>query len=135
MSNEQARRLNDIALDRDLYKLFKHLCDKLDGVRSERIEVFLNDTVVDSNALWARFITPFPRVPRITHLYGMYVNGGSTLHEELQNIIDAYENDVARIKEAIWNKLLENTLNMKNEFQANLQNLEDGKGVEPYQQK
>ena len=134
MNNEQAQRLNDIALDRDLYKLFKQLCDKLDGVRSEAIAVFLHDTVIDTNALWAQFITPFPRVPRITNLYGMYVNGGSTLREELQNIIDASESNIARIKEKIWDKLLQNTLNMKQEFQNNLLRIQDGTGVEPHLQ-
>lgn len=135
MSDEQARRLCYNALDRDLYKLYRYCCEKLDGTRVEGISVFMQDTILDTNDVWSKFTSPFPKVPCITDLYGVYINMGGKLKKELQEIMENADiSDKNEKKDKIWIKLLDNTVNMKREFSYNLRKNEEGTEVQPYKE-
>lgn len=132
MNNEQARMLCYLALDRDLYKLYQYCCEKIDGRRVEGVGVFMQDTILDTTDVWSKFISPFPKVPCITDLYGVYMNMGGKLKNELQEIMeDADIPNKNEKKDKIWIKLLENTANMKQEFSYNLRMSKD---VWPYKE-
>ena len=133
MSKEQALKLCYVALDRDFYKLYRRCCEKIDGARAEDVSVFIQESIIDTNEVWAKFTSPFPKVPRITDLYGVYKNKGGKLKNELQEIMDSAVPENEK-KDLVWNKLLQNTINMKREFSENLQKLKQGTEVKPYKE-
>ena len=133
-SSEQAARLAELGLDRDLYKLYYYLCEKLDGRRLEDVGVYLAESIRDTNNAWSKFKSPFPRVPRISELYGAYSNNGESLKLQLDGILnEELPNEEKKAK--LWNLLFGNTVNMKGEFQEFLQGLGNGKEVKPYHER
>lgn len=130
-SNEQAKRLANLGLDRDLYKLFYYMCEKLDGRRRENIGVFIAESIRATNDAWSKFKSPFPRVPRFGDLYGIYTNNGESLKLLLEKILEDDIPDEEK-KSKMWNLLFENTVNMKREFQEFIQCLDNGKEIRPY---
>ena len=132
MSSEQTRALGNIGLDRDLFKLYTRVCRYLDNDEKRDVGVVIQETINDTNETWERFKTPFPDVPRITHLYGVYSNKGGKLQEALGKILSSDDTDEEK-KEKVWNKLTKIVIDMKQELQGNLQKLNDNKQVEPFQ--
>jgi O6-methylguanine-DNA--protein-cysteine methyltransferase len=76
--------------------------------------------------------SPFPNVPCIAHLHGIYSNNGGKLGEKLEKIINA-ENDDDEKKRKVWDKLREITFGMKKEFNDNINKLAANKAVAPCQ--
>ena len=132
LSHEQAMRICSIALDRDFYKLHHLISLTLDGKRRENPGLILHETVIDTNDVWSKFTSPFPQVPRISDLFGVYKSAGGILINELEEIMNGDNGDTDEKKSLIFNKLLENTLKMKREFSDNLHKLNEGAAVEPY---
>jgi hypothetical protein len=130
LSDEQANTLCNIAIDRDLYKLFHLICKRIDGVETQDISLFLQESIIDTTGTWAKFKSPFPQAPCIADLYTVYSNNGAHLKTELEEIMEGDQTEEEK-KQAVWNKLCENTLNMKREFSDNLRKLREGKAVEP----
>ncbi len=122
-----------MGLDRDLYKLYYLISAKLEGARTETVDFFVQDSVLDTNDTWAGFRSPFPLVERIGGLYGMYKNKGSKLIKELEEI-EASDATTIQKKEELWNKLLTNTQNMKQEFGDSINKLNSGREVTEYQE-
>lgn len=131
MSEDQTKRLAYIALDRDFYKLYIRICEKINGTRSETIENFLKETILDTNDTWNPFRAPFPKVLCLKDLYGVYKNGGKALADDLNEILDdeAMDDDLKR--EKIWNSLLDNTNRMKAKLQQSFITLKEGGEISP----
>lgn len=136
-SDEQAVRLAELGLDRDLYKLYYFMCEKLDGRRLENVGTFMAESIRDTNDAWSKFKSPFLRVPRIGDLYGIYTNNGESLKVELEKIFqeDIPDEEKEKKKAKLWNLLFQNTVNMKGDFQTFIQNLSNGKEVTPYNER
>lgn len=133
-SDEQAVRLAELGLDRDLYKLYYFMCEKLDSRRLENVGTFMAESIIGTNDAWSKFKTPFLRVPRIGDLYGIYTNNGESLKLKLNEILnEEIPNEEKKAK--VWNLLFENTVNMKGEFQGFIQSLGNGKEVSPYHER
>ena len=134
VSHDQAVKLAELGLDRDLYKLYYYMCEKVDGRRPESVATFIAESIGDTNKVWTKFTSPFPRVPCISDLYGVYMNNGGTLKLELEKI---FETDVPseEKKDQILHLLFDNAVNMKGEFQIFLKNLNDGKEITPYNER
>ena len=130
-SNEQAVRLAELGLDRDLYKLYYFMCEKLDGRRIEDVGTFMAESIIGTNDAWSKFKSPFPRVERIGDLYGNYTNNGESLKLELEKILKEDISNEEK-KPNVWKLLFEDTVNMKGEFQGFIQSLGNGKEVRPY---
>lgn len=130
-SDEQAIRLAELGLDRDLYKLYYFMCEKLDGRRHEDIGTFMAESIIGTNNAWSQFKSPFPRVERIGDLYGNYTKNGESLKQELEKILEEDIPNEER-KPKVWKLLFEDTVNMKGEFHGFIQSLNDGKEVSPY---
>lgn len=133
MSHEQATKICHLALDRDLYKLYYRICEKIDTEGVVDVNVFVEETILDTNETWSKFKSPFPRVPCITDLYGVYSNKGGKLKKEIEEIMNSNNNNEEK-KGIIWNKLLKKTIGMKREFNEGLRKLDQGKTVEPFQE-
>jgi hypothetical protein len=130
-SPDQARNLAELGLDRDLYKLYYYMCEKVDGRRPESIATFIAESIRHTNDVWLKFKSPFLRVPHIGDLYGIYTNNGESLKQELEKIFEEKSpNEEKKLK--LLNLLFENTVNMKNEFQKFIQNLSKGIEISPY---
>lgn len=130
-SKDQGTQLANLGLDRDLYKLYYYMSEKIDGRRREGIGTFIAESIRETNQAWAKFKSPFRNVPRIGDLYGVYTNSGESLKAQLEEIFEEEISEEDR-KAKIWDLLLANTENMKTEFQQYLSNLSNGKEVVPY---
>ena len=133
-SDEQATRLADLGLDRDLYKLYYYMCEKLEGRRLEGIATFIAESIRDTNDAWSKFKSPFLRVPRIGDLYGIYTNNGESLKLKMEEILKE-DIPTEEKKPRVLNLLFENAVNMKREFQGFTQSVADGKEVKPYHER
>ena len=133
-SKSQIQKLAYLGLDRDLYKLYYHVCTKLEGRRIENISTFIADSIRDTNETWSNFRSPFPKVPRIGDLYGYYKNNGGNLEIQLEEIMNSDETEQEK-KDRIWNKLLGDVVKMKREFDEYLHKLdvEEGESITEYQ--
>jgi hypothetical protein len=116
LSPDQASKIADVGLDRDLYKLYYYIREMLDGRKDEDIEFFVNDTIQLTNRLWQKFISPFPRVPCISNLYGVYSNHGTTMRRQLESILNDEQMSTEEKRVAVWKRLVKDTQNMKREF-------------------
>lgn len=136
-SDEQAIRLAELGLDRDLYKLYYFMCEKLDGRRLEDVGTFMAESIIGTNDAWSKFKSPFLRVPRIGDLYGIYTNSGESLKVELEKILqeDIPDEEKEKKKAKFWNLLFQSAVNMKGEFQTFIQSLSNGKEVKPYHER
>jgi hypothetical protein len=132
LSLEQASRIADVGLDRDLYKLYYYSREMLDGRKDEDIEFFVNDTIQLTNRLWQKFISPFPRVPCISNLYGVYSNHGTTMRQQLESILSDEQMSPDEKRVAVWRRLLKDTQNMKREFDDFLTDHSRNREVLPY---
>lgn len=135
LSGEQASKLAELGLDRDLYKLYYYISEKLEGNRKEDLEYFIADSVRDTNQVWLKFISPFPGVPHIGNLYGVYKNHGGSLKADLAEILSNEEMSTDEKRLAVWKKLLNDTLNMKREFDSFLEMQRQHREVHEYQDK
>jgi len=133
-SKEQAIRLAELGLDRDLYKLYYFMCEKLDSRRHEDVGTFMAESIIGTNDAWAKFKSPFPRVERIGELYGNYTNNGESIKLELEKILEEDMPNEEK-KPKVWKLLFEDTVNMKGEFHGFIQSLGDGKEVSPYRER
>lgn len=127
----QTTKLAFLGLDRDLYKLYYYMCGKLDRIRVENIGTFITESVRDTNETWEQFKSSFPRVERIGNLYAVYTNSGESLNVRLEEILSEEIPDEEK-KSKIWSLLYHNTVEMKKQFQAFIQDLKSGKEVKPY---
>jgi hypothetical protein len=135
LSNTQAIEIAELGLDRDLYKLYYYTRQKLEGKTDESLDNFMAQSIMDTNKVWEHFISPFPKVPCIGKLYGVYKNQGGKLKKELEETLhDNNKEDDAK-KVEIWDRLLKNTIAMKREFRRNIETLETGGEVNEYQEK
>ena len=134
VSHDQAVKLAELGMDRDLYKLYFYLCEKIDGKRPESISTFIAESIGDTNKVWAKFTSPFPRVPCISDLYEIYLNKGGNLKLELDEIIEANIASEEK-KTQILHSLFDRLVDMKGEFQTYIKNLSDGKEVTPYSER
>jgi len=132
-SDEQSHRLVHLGLDRDLYKLYYYLSEKLHGKRPEDLEYFIEDSIRDTNESWSKFISPFPKVQHIGNLYGVYKKQGEAYKLELQEIMESGMTDQEK-KDKIFNKLVRNTVNMKREFEESMVKLKQGGEIKPYEE-
>jgi hypothetical protein len=132
ISDEQAINIADLGLDRDLYKLYYYMCEKIEGRRREGINFFIEDSIRITNIVWSKFKSPFPMVSQIGDLYGIYSSQEKSLEQKLEEIFnnDKLSNDDK--KKLIWNKLIEDTKNMKKEFQEFIRKLREGREVVPF---
>ncbi len=131
MSEEQSGKLAYIALDRDLYKLYYYLCEKIDNKRVEDISFFIEDSIQNTNLTWSKFTTPFPQVPRISNLYGTYKNSGTKLKTKMEEIINSDKSPEDK-KDDVFRCLVNKTIEMKRNFDDFLHKLERGEAVEEY---
>lgn len=122
MSEEQARSLCHVGLDRDLYKLYYYVQRRVMGKENTEIALILHDTIIDTNKTWSSFTSPFPLVPRISDLFSVYTNAGGQLSEGLEATLREEGTEEEKVEKA-WNTLLNNTINMKREFDDNLEKL------------
>ncbi len=134
LSEEQASKLADLGLDRDLYKLYYYISEKLDGNRKEDLDFFIGDSVRDTNRAWSKFVSPFPRVPHIGNLYGVYKNHGGSLKRDLVQILENEETNIEDKRDEVWKKLVNDTLNMKREFYVFLEMKRQQREVLDYQE-
>lgn len=133
LDNEQARALCHACLDRDLYKLFYFVREKIRGREQRSVESHLQETILDTRYAWNQFKSPFPTVLKIFNLFGIYKDSGSSLVQNINSLIgdELSEDDkIARAR----GKLLEITIGMKGEFDECLQKLETQRADEilPY---
>ena len=133
ISQDQATKLAYIGLDRDLYKLYYYMCEKLDGRRIEDIGFFIEDSIRDTNESWAKFTSPYPKVPRISDLYGVYKNKGQSRKLELEKVINSDGSNEDK-KEQIWKHLVMHTLNMKREFDEFIHKLKQHEAINEYKE-
>lgn len=133
MDESQAKKLHDLAVDRDLYKLFFRICEKLNRSSLKGVKIFLQETINDTNETWGLFPPPFhnPEIRSLTDLYGMYINKGADLRIKLNEILNSTASELEK-KEAAFNLLLNNATNMKTSFQENLSRHRQGINVEQY---
>lgn len=134
LSEEQAASLAEVGLDRDLYKLYYYICQKLDGKRVEDLDFFISDSIRKTNQAWAQFISPFPQVPCISDLYGVYKNHGGSLKRDLALILEDSDYSEEEKRNSVWNKLLNDTLEMKREFDGFIRSHRQHKEVHVYQE-
>ncbi len=130
----QAKKLNDTAIDRDLFKLFFRLCEKIDGDPLD-VSSYIKETIFDTNETWAEFCPPFrnPEIRSLTDLYDMYKNGGTELKSQLEEILNSDESIEGK-KGKILNILKNNAVNMKREFRDILGREGKEKPVLPHEQ-
>ena len=134
-SYEQAIKLADIGLDRDLYKLYYYMCEKIEGRRREEISFFIEDSIRITNSVWSKFKSPFPKVPHIGDLYGVYSTQENSLEEKLKGIFNTEKLDNDQKKEKIWNYLVNDTKNMKREFDKFILKLKGGHEIISYKER
>ena len=131
MSTLQTKKINDTALDRDLFKLYVRICEKIDNKRQDDLHTFLKETILDTNETWEEFRPPFrnPEIHSLTDIYPMYINSGSQLKSEIEKICDSDLEEIIK-KERVFNFLSENTVNMKNQLRDYLRKEEKGEPIE-----
>lgn len=132
MSTQQTKKINDTAIDRDLFKLYVRICEKIENKRQDDLPTFLKETILDTNETWEDFRPPFrnPKVRSLTDLHAMYLNSGGQLKHELEKIIDSDVEDKEK-KENVFNLLSVNAINMKNQLRDYLRKEEKGEPFEP----
>jgi hypothetical protein len=130
-SNDQISRIAHLGLDRDLYKLFFFLAQKIDGRRQENVEVFIQESIRETNETWSKFTSPFPKVPYISNLYKIYKFNGEKFQNELESIIASDRPDQEK-KDEIYNILLGRCNRQKQEMDENLIKLKQGSEVNEY---
>lgn len=88
ISMQQTKKLNDTAIDRDLFKLYYRLCEKIADKKQEDIGSFIQETILDTNETWEEFRPPFrnPQIRSLSDLYDIYKNGGVQLKNEIEKI-------------------------------------------------
>ncbi len=131
-SIEQARNLADIGLDRDLYKLYYRMCEKIEGRSRDTIRSFIDDSIRITRNVWSKFKSPFIKVPYIGDLYGVYSIKDKNLEDNLQEIYDNDKLTNDEKKTNIWTKLRQDTIDMKNDFDGFLSKLEMGGEIISY---
>jgi hypothetical protein len=133
MDESQSKKLHDLAVDRDLYKLYFRICERLERSNRKGIRIFLQETINDTNETWDLFPPPFhnPEIRSIRDLYGMYINKGTDLRVKLNEILNSTASESEK-KETAFNLLLNNATNMKTSFQENLSRHRQGENVEQY---
>lgn len=125
----QAEKLCDIALDRDLYKLYVLCCRIIDGDKNLKLESIITESVVNTNTVWGYFTSPFPQILHINELFEVYSTQGSTLKGKLKQII---ENPKDTTKSDLWDFLFNNELAMSEKFRTAKDNHEKRTTVEPF---
>lgn len=133
LSDDQIKKVCYVALDRDLYKLHKKVCEQIDSNQTD-VDNAIKETIMDTNDTWAEFKTPFLRAPTITHLYGVYANGGDSLKQEIKGILDSEDMEHDMKKTKVWDQLYSIVLGMRSEFADNLQKHRSGEEIVPYQE-
>ena len=123
MTFEQAQKLNDLAIDRDLYKLYHRVCQKIDDKKEEGLISFIQETIVDTYDTWRAFQTPFKdsRFHYLSDLYEMYSGKINELEKLVENIIDS-ENPPEEKKKVVFSLLYKNVISMKTHFRNCVQN-------------
>ena len=131
MSALQTKKINDTAIDRDLFKLYVRICGKIDDKRQDDLQTFLKETILDTNETWEEFRPPFrnPKIRSLTDLYAMYTNSGGKLKSEIEKIYDSDLEDIDK-KENVFNLLSENAINMKNQLRDYLRKEDKGESIE-----
>lgn len=133
MNIDQARALCFLGIDRDLYKLYYRLCQRIDTKdekNKQTISFCVRDCVFDTNQTWECFRSPFPNFINIRELYGIYKTNGEILQKELEEMEKKFT-DKEELKREIWDKFLENTQNMKEEFLEYKKQLENNEEIKP----
>ena len=117
MNVQQAKKLNDIALDRDLFKLYHRVSQKIAGSNQYDINEFIKETIHDTNETWNEFLPPFQssELRSLTQLYEMYSNGGAKLKNKLEEILNS-DSESEEKKKKVFSVLFDNAFKMKKYF-------------------
>jgi hypothetical protein len=130
MSVLQSKKLNDIAIDRDFFKLYFRVCEKIENYSQDSISAFIKESILDTNETWAEFIPPFSQtgIKSLKDLYLMYSNGGAKLNAQIENICASNTSKEDKKRET-YSLLRKMALDMKSHFRTCLENEEKGHSV------
>ena len=129
----QSKKLNDLAIDRDFFKLYFRVCEKLDGYNQDDVNAFIRESILDTNETWGEFIPPFPKseIKSLKDLYQMYSNNGVKLQAQIEKIIGS-DNSIEDKKKEVYSLLRKMALDMKSHFRVCLENEEKGDPILPF---
>ena len=107
------------------------MAEKIDARRQESVEIFIQESIRETNESWSKFTSPFLKVPHISDLYKIYKSNGEALREELESVIATDRTDQEK-KDEIYNILLIRCNRQRKEMDENLTKLQQGTEVTEY---
>lgn len=133
LNNKQAKKINNIAIDRDLYKLYYRFCEKVDGTNEEEMYSFIEETIEDTIGTWDLFRPPFSdnKIDSLAKFYDIYLDNGRKLKEQLEKAFNS-ENPPEEKKKKVFALLRKTAVEMKEHFQMCWDNCEKGVPLEIY---
>ena len=111
ISTDQMIALVDLGLDRDLFKIYYRITQYLEGDSEFSINIFIKETILDTNEKWDRFRSPFPLL-HIPDLFTTYRKGGELLIKKLRYAIQA-DVTLEEKKDKVFDILVSSTVDMK----------------------